>query len=99
MSFCGNCGAPVGSVVTVQSNAAAANNAQAQQSSLGTVSFVLSLISFFTPVLSIPGIICGIVALAKKDNKKGLAIASLVIGILSVIVYSVLLLFIFRRVM
>lgn len=87
MSFCGNCGAPVGSVVTGQNNAAAANNAQAQQSSLGTVSFVLSLISFFTvPVLSIPGIICGIVALAKKDNKKGLAIAGLVIGILSVIV-------------
>lgn len=92
-------GAPVGSVVTGQ-NDEAANNAQAQQSSLGTVSFVLSLVSFFTvPVLSIPGIICGIVALAKKDNKKGLAIAGLVIGILSVIIYSAVLLFIFRRVM
>jgi len=91
-------GAPVATVAAAQGNVNSANGGQ--QTSIGTAGFVLSMVSLFTlPFLCIPGIICSIISLAKKENKKGFAIAGLIIGISAILVMAVAISIILKNVL
>lgn len=69
---------------------------QKQQSNLGIISLVLGIVSIFMgfgALTAIPGLIVGIVSLAKKEPNKGLAIGGIVTSIIGILLTILLLLF------
>lgn len=85
-------------VATAQANGNGEAGQAQQQTTIGIIGFVLSMASMVSlPFLCIPGIICSIVSLAKKESKKGFAIAGIIIGALELIIMIVAISFILKN--